>query len=229
MNTTLTFSDIVLRVIAATFAGALVGLERESHGRPAGLRTTILACVASTVAMLVSEAFYLGSVAHGGNWHPDPGRISAGVLTGIGFLGAGTIFRHTNFIRGVTTAASLWFVTILGLAFGAGLFGLGFLGVCVALGTLFALPTLEKHIPSDRYATLTVMAELDALTEQQLQERLTALGLKVKRMDLNYDLAAKQKTITCELKMRQTPSAEVSRETLASLSACPGVLQIKWS
>src|SRR5438477_324936 len=118
--TELSFSDMLLRLLLAFLAGMAVGWERESHGRPAGLRTNILACVASAVAMIVSEMLFAKSAAATatGNWRPDPARLGAGILTGIGFLGAGTIIRHGNFVRGVTTAASLWFVTVLGLAFG---------------------------------------------------------------------------------------------------------------
>src|SRR5438552_15628913 len=142
--------QMFLRLLLAFIAGFIVGWERESHGRPAGLRTNILACVASALAMVVSEVLFAQSAAATatGSWRPDPARLGAGILTGIGFLGAGTILRHANVIRGVTTAASLWFVTVLGLAFGSGQFALGFIGTGVALVTLFVLPPFEKHIPS---------------------------------------------------------------------------------
>src|SRR5437879_4208275 len=118
----LSFPEMVLRLLMAFLAGFVVGWERESHGRPAGLRTTILACVASALAMILSEVLFTQSAAlmGSGSWRPDPARLGAGILTGIGFLGAGTILRHANIIVGVTTAATLWFVTVLGLAFGSG-------------------------------------------------------------------------------------------------------------
>src|SRR5436309_14416659 len=147
----LTLWEMFARVAMAFVAGAVVGWERESHGRPAGLRTTILACVASAVAMVISEVLFVESAAATatGSWRPDPARLGAGILTGIGFLGAGTILRHRNVIRGVTTAATLWFVTVLGIAFGSGEFALGFIGVGAALITLFVLPVVEKVIKSD--------------------------------------------------------------------------------
>src|SRR5687767_11638718 len=101
MNPPLTLSDVVLRLLAATVAGALVGIERESHGRPAGLRTSILTCVAAAMAMIISEFLFYESIGEASvNWRPDPARLGAGILTGIGFLGAGTILRHNNVIRG---------------------------------------------------------------------------------------------------------------------------------
>src|SRR5437016_8114485 len=161
----LSSAEMFLRVLMALRAGFIVGWERESHGRPAGLRTTILTCVASAVAMIISEVLFAESAAATatGSWRPDPARLGAGILTGIGFLGAGTILRHANVIRGVTTAASLWFVTVLGLTFGSGEFSLGFIGVGLALLTLYVLPRFEKHIQSDWYATLSVTASLESL------------------------------------------------------------------
>src|SRR5437867_8496223 len=92
----LSIPDIFLRLLLAFGAGFLVGWERESHGRPAGLRTNILACTAAALAMLISEVLFTQSAASAGSgsWRPDPARLGAGILTGIGFLGGGTILRH---------------------------------------------------------------------------------------------------------------------------------------
>src|ERR1043166_7903677 len=93
--------DILFRVLLACFAGLLVGWERESHGRPAGLRTNILACVASAIGMIISEILLPRAAAAGlaASVRADPARLGAGILTGIGFLGAGTIIRHESFVR----------------------------------------------------------------------------------------------------------------------------------
>src|SRR5215468_2818217 len=173
----LTLRDMLLRVAMAFIAGFLVGWERESHGRPAGLRTTILTCVAAAVAMILSEVLFIQSAAAGSsNWRPDPARLGAGILTGIGFLGAGTILRHANAIRGVTTAASLWFVTVLGLAFGSGEFALGFTGTGVALLTLLVLARFEKHMLIHVYSTLTVVADFSFMSEGDFRRHIEALG-----------------------------------------------------
>jgi len=230
MNQPIPFNEILLRVLAAMAAGALIGWERESHGRPAGLRTTTLACTASALAMILSEMLFLESATAtaGGAWRPDPGRLGAGILTGIGFLGAGTILRHNNLIRGVTTAASLWFVTVIGLVLGSGDFALGGLGLVVAALTLHLLPMMEKRIQTDWYATLAVTMELDALDEAELRRRIETLGVKIKAMELTYDLAAKQKAICFELKMKRKAAFDLAKRLLADLRACPGVLQAKW-
>src|SRR5689334_6775160 len=159
-----------LRLLLAFFAGFVVGWERESHGRPAGLRTNILACVAAAMAMVVSELLFAHSAAANpsGSWRPDPARLGAGILTGIGFLGGGAILKHHDFVLGVTTAATVWFMTVIGLAFGSGLFALGTLGVVLAMVVLYVLPGLERHIKTDAYATLKVTARPGSLTLEEL-------------------------------------------------------------
>ncbi len=231
MNTPITVSEILVRVLVAAVAGALIGWERESRGRPAGFRTTILTCTASAIAMILSKELFVESAAVVGNaaWRPDPARLGAGILTGIGFLGAGTILRHDNLIRGVTTAASLWFVTVVGLAFGGGEYALGGIGLATALLTLHLLPVLEKHIQSDAFATVTVTMALDAFDDADLRRRIKTLGMKVRSMEMDYNLAAKQKTISCEVKMKQKSVFELSTKLMADLRACPGILQVKWA
>jgi putative Mg2+ transporter-C (MgtC) family protein len=226
----LTLSDISLRILVAFLTGLIIGWERESHGRPAGLRTTILTCVASALAMILSEVFFNESSAATANssWRPDPARLAAGVLTGIGFLGAGTILRHENMIRGVTTAATLWFVTVLGLAFGSGQFTLGFMGVGIALVTLHFMPRFEKHIRSDSYATLSITTTLDAAGDPELRNRIETLGPTIKTMKLSYDLEKRQKTMICELKLEKAEVLEMSDIVVKDLSTCPGILHIVW-
>ncbi|HWP98625.1 MAG TPA: MgtC/SapB family protein [Syntrophomonadaceae bacterium] len=111
--------EILFKLILACILGGLIGLERESLNRPAGLRTYTLVCVGSTLAMLVSLDMYYSFYQ---TVNADPGRIAAQVISGIGFLGAGTIMREGATVRGLTTAAGLWAVACIGLAVGAGLY-----------------------------------------------------------------------------------------------------------
>ena len=227
----LSFGEICLRLLSAYGAGFVVGWEREHHGRPAGLRTNILACVAAAMAMVVSELLFTQSAASvpSDAWRPDPARLAAGVLTGIGFLGVGTILRHGNFVRGVTTAASLWFATVLGLVFGAGQFRLGAIGFALALIALLVLPRFEKHIRSDWHAEVLVTANLEALTELDLRQRITALGPEVKGMRLTYALELKERMICCELKLKKSRALELSSRVVAELARCPGVVRVSWT
>jgi putative Mg2+ transporter-C (MgtC) family protein len=125
--------QIILRILVAMGLGALIGWERERRGQPAGLRTHIILCIGSALAMILSI-----NLAYPNN---DPARLAAQVITGIGFLGAGAIFRYGTGVKGLTTATSLWTMGIIGLACGMGMF-------LVAAGTtillLFVLYWVEK-------------------------------------------------------------------------------------
>jgi putative Mg2+ transporter-C (MgtC) family protein len=226
----LTIQEMMLRILAAFVTGLALGWERESHGRPAGLRTTTLACVASALAMILSEVLFAQGAATSatGSWRPDPTRLGAGVLTGIGFLGAGTIVRHENAILGITTAATLWFVTVLGLAFGSGQFALGAMGVALALLVLFLLPLLEKHIGSDWYATLTVTGHLEMFTEEEVKKRIESFGPTIKTIKLSYQIEKKQKTIACELKTTKAEANALSNKVVSEIARWPGVVEVAW-
>lgn len=131
--------DLLLRLGVAFLVGALIGLERERHQRPAGLRTHILVSMASALFAMVSI------LAAGAS--NDPGRIAAQVVTGIGFLGAGTIMRHGSTIRGLTTAASLWMAAALGLAAGFGWYQGAAATALLAFLVLTVMKLVEDYLP----------------------------------------------------------------------------------
>src|SRR5690348_10447472 len=123
MTTSVTATDIALRLLAALVAGGLLGLDRSTRGRIAGLRTTILMCLAATGAMI--EANLMLDVVGKTNQSftmMDALRFPLGILSGIGFIGAGAIVRRNSLVTGVTTAATIWLVTVVGLILGAGYF-----------------------------------------------------------------------------------------------------------
>ena len=136
----LTDSQIILRLILGAALGGLVGLEREKHNKnTAGLRTHILVCVGSTLIMLTSIYVF---EAYGHLAPVDPSRIAASVITGIGFLGAGTIIRSGTSVTGLTTAASLWTISGIGLAVGCGFYVASFAAGIIALAALYLLRKL---------------------------------------------------------------------------------------
>jgi putative Mg2+ transporter-C (MgtC) family protein len=229
MASTPTTFEIALRIGLAMVGGMLLGLERESHGRAAGFRTTLIVCIAAALAMVISELAFVQSVATSTSWRPDPMRLAAGLLAGMGFLGAGTIVRQGNIVRGVTTAATLWFSTIVGLAFGSGYFLVGSIGVATALFILIVLPVVEKHIDKDHYPKLIVTMELDALPEDQLKRRIEAFGVSIKWTELHYDLVKRQKKVSCELKLKQSMAFDLGRKLAADLAQHPGILSIEWT
>ena len=139
MPLTLTWPEIALRLALTVVAGTLIGLDRGEHGRAAGLRTTLLVCLAAAVAMIQANVLLATAGKTADSFATlDVMRLPLGILTGMGFIGGGAILRRDSLILGVTTAATLWFVTVIGLCFGGGQISLGIaalvLGVVVVTG-----------------------------------------------------------------------------------------------
>jgi putative Mg2+ transporter-C (MgtC) family protein len=228
-DSALDLKSVLIRIAFAMAAGLILGLERESHGRAAGLKTTTLACVASCLAMILSENFYRESVMGATTaFRPDRARLAAGILTGIGFLGAGAIIRQGTLVRGVTTAAVLWFITILGLAFGSGHLAVGMLGTGIAIFALYAMPHMETRIKKDFYCSVSVVLGLNGISDEEIRDRLEAAGVKVQRVAYDYDLAGQSRTLQCDIKLRRNDVSALSRQVVGTLTACPGVMRVKW-
>ncbi len=126
--------EMVLRLLLAAGLGAVIGWQREKAHKPAGLRTHTLIAIGAALFTLVSIKGFVGG---------DPSRVAAGVVTGIGFLGAGTILHHTRTIEGLTTAASVWSVAAIGLAAGAGMY------ILALVTTLIIFLVLFFHYPGN--------------------------------------------------------------------------------
>ena len=132
------FNIIIMRLLLALVLSGLIGMEREKKSRPAGLRTHVLVCVSSALVMLTSK--YISDEIGG----TDPARLGAQVISGIGFLGAGTILRQGVSIKGLTTAASLWAVACMGLAIGVGFYEGAIVVAIIIYFSLFLLRKFEK-------------------------------------------------------------------------------------
>lgn len=170
-------------LIAAVLSG-IVGFERQWHGRPAGIRTHMLVCIAATMLTLVSEVW---SQRAGASLRIDPGRLAAGIVTGIGFLGAGAILRIGDLVRGLTTAAGIWFVAGLGIVIGSGEIGLAAFSTAVSLFVLVGIHQFDRHIQVRHYRKLVVFARGEAVdvrwkVREVLKEfKLSVLDLEVEK------------------------------------------------
>lgn len=142
--------DILLRMMSAMLVGAIIGTEREFTHRPAGMRTHMLVALGSCVVMITSQMIFHQYRAFGAT--PDPARLSAQVITGVGFLGAGTILKEGPSIKGLTTAASVWAVACLGIAVGGGYYALGILGTVGMIVILVLFEWLQEKLMRERYA-----------------------------------------------------------------------------
>jgi putative Mg2+ transporter-C (MgtC) family protein len=215
------YLDLLLRLAAATFLGALVGLERERLERAAGFRTHALVSLASALMMIVSA--YGFSADNGYNL--DPTRIAAQVVSGIGFLGAGVIIFRRNTVRGLTTAASLWSVSGVGLAVGAGLY------IPAAAGTLFMLliqagmRPIEAHFfrhESQRQRLLIETTNASALLAR-VPELSARHGMRVQSMQFERD--SDGDTDIVELTIR-LDNLDERFAIISDLREVPGVVRV---
>jgi putative Mg2+ transporter-C (MgtC) family protein len=171
--------DYTLPIIGALVAGALIGFEREYRGRPAGFRTHILVCLTSALLMLAA--------VHQVRWMPgtphdiiriDPVRMSHGILTGIGFLCGGVIFREGFSIHGLTTAASLWITSALGTLYGIGFYGLAISGTVTTLVVLAALRWFDERMPQQHHIDICVRYRRgETAVEPEFLSMMQGLGL----------------------------------------------------
>ena len=170
-----------LRPVAALLAGALVGLERSYRGRAAGLRTYALVCLGS--ALLVAAAEKLGPVG-------DPTsstRVIQGIVTGIGFLGAGVIVKEGFSVRGLTPAASIWVISAVGVVIGAGYYLLGALATALTLALLSVLRSIEDRLPSQSFLHCHLSFRCDQISDEDWLRKLVAEhGFSI--TDLSYRL-----------------------------------------
>jgi putative Mg2+ transporter-C (MgtC) family protein len=177
-----------LPILGALIAGGLIGYEREYRSRPAGLRTHTLVALASALLMLAA--------VHQVRWMSDtplevvridPVRMAHGVLTGVGFLCGGVIFQQKGSVHGLTTAASLWITSALGVLFGIGLFGLAIGGAVLTLAVLSAARLLDKHLPQKNFVEIVVRSRRETLVDEA-QFRAIAVGCDLKGERLDHRL-----------------------------------------
>ncbi len=150
----LTYAEAVLRIILAMLVGIIVGAERGRNHHPAGMRTHMLVALGSCVVMIAGELLFIQFYPLGAV--PDPARLGAQVISGIGFLGAGTILREGLTVKGLTTAASIWAVACLGLTIGAGYYAIALTGAGAVYATLTIFEVLERRIYASHHTTLVI-------------------------------------------------------------------------
>ncbi|MGH9867843.1 MAG: MgtC/SapB family protein [Candidatus Polarisedimenticolia bacterium] len=196
------FLEDGLRLGLAVLMGGVIGLERQASDKPAGLRTHILICVGSTLMMILS----IDVPRHYGVTAADPGRIAQGVITGIGFLGAGTILHSRGGVTGLTTAATTWSVAGIGLALGSGFYMLAGITTVLILGVLWALGRLSwvwangKNRSGLRVMTDGSESAIEAVREVFLQE-----GIQPLSWDLTRGREGMAVTVECALSREALP------------------------
>jgi putative Mg2+ transporter-C (MgtC) family protein len=210
--------DITWRLVVAVLAGGIIGYDRGDAGRPAGVRTTILVCVAATAAMILANLLLPTDGKHSDGFAVlDPMRLPLGILTGVGFIGAGAIMHRGNFVQGLTTAATLWYSTVLGLCVGAGEFMLGAALVVIAILVLWGLKRIEGNCRRAHVAKLEVTCVDERLTADELVAVLKKSEVKIRR--LGFEEAGTFTKFRCEVEWKDSSEAPPLPGWVQSLAA----------
>jgi putative Mg2+ transporter-C (MgtC) family protein len=205
---------IMVHLLSALMAGGAIGIERSWHGRPAGFRTHALVCLASSLLMLLTVFQATWFPAAGDTVRLDPTRMAQGIMTGIGFLGAGVIFKEGLTVRGLTTAASIWITAAIGVMTGSGLYFPAIAATVLTLGILSVFRVVESWLPAHRYATVRLHFERGkAMPEAEVRALLARHGCSGSA--LSWRLADEGRLLEYRLTARTTDRHNFSRLALA--------------
>lgn len=214
---------VLLRLILAAVLSGIVGFEREFHGRAAGFRTHILLCIGSTLVMLTSIHIF---DVYNSSVPCDPARIAAGVVTGIGFLGAGTIIHAKSSVRGLTTATSLWVVAGIGLAVGSGMYFASVATTAITMITLFLFGKVEyAMIRKDWYRTLLVESQEGVKQIKGAREVLGEYGVQVRDFEVEKTEDGASMTLKISVKLSTSRNDE---HIIQDISKLDGVKSVRW-
>lgn len=210
------YTTPLAHLIVAVLAGGLIGFERSFHGRPAGFRTHTLVCLASSVLMVAAayqhQWFTLAPLE---TVRVDPTRMAQGIMTGIGFLGAGVILKAGFSVRGLTTAASIWITAAIGILAGVGLYFVTAAAVVLTLGALAGLRWIEARMPRRFFAHLAVsFGRGRAMTWAELRTLVVAHGFSV--ANVGYRLTEEGEEVEFRMALRSRDAGDARRlaETL---------------
>ncbi|WP_028609121.1 MgtC/SapB family protein [Paenibacillus harenae] len=218
-------TEMALRLLMALGLGGLIGLERELGGHSAGFRTHILVCLGSAVIVLLS-IYGFADFASEPNVRLDPARLAAQVISGVGFLGAGTIMRNGFGVSGLTTAASLWVSAAIGLAAGAGFYVGAVIATLLVVISLFALNKLEKRFSRGKMLhELKITVDKNSSGLNYVLKYLNTNGMQINKIAVDNEVDTGKKgsylTLRIHLKLKKSIPFE---ETIASLAFIDGVI-----
>ncbi|HEY8069750.1 MAG TPA: MgtC/SapB family protein [Burkholderiales bacterium] len=226
MNIDSDYFEICLRLVAALAAGGIIGLERSYRGRAAGFRTHALVCVASSLLMLVTmfQSHWIAGIAVT-RVVIDPTRLAQGIMTGIGFLGAGVIVKEGLTVRGLTTAASIWITAAIGILIGMGFYFPAGIGTVLTLGTLSVFRWIEGKIPSEFYANFLVRFPREqAMPEAELRRLIAEHGFDIANM--SYRIAGQGREFEYQMVLRTLHAANAQTFS-ARLVSEPSVTEFR--
>ncbi len=219
---------IVSHLFAAVLAGGLIGIERSYQGRPAGFRTHTLVCLAASLLMLLTvfESTW-NAGARPDSVRLDPTRMAQGIMTGIGFLGAGVIFKEGMSVRGLTTAASIWITSAIGVMLGVGFYFPAVIATALTLGTLALFRVIERHMPSSQYAHHVLRFRHGAaMVEAEIRALMAEQGFTI--ANLSWRLEGNAREMEYRMMLRTRDAANLSRLAVL-LEGMPRVAEFRLS
>lgn len=220
------YLEMVWRLLAAVFAGGMIGLERSFHGRPAGFRTHTLVCTASSLLMLVTVYEALWFVPQTSvRVALDPTRMAQGIMTGIGFLGAGVIVKEGLSVRGLTTAASIWMTAAIGILMGIGFYFPAGIATALTLGTLSLFRWIELRMPIQSFHHFSARFARNAvMPEPELRELISRHGFKL--ASLNYRMVGEGKYFDYRMVLSTLDEGNI-RTLSETLRGLPAVVEFR--
>jgi putative Mg2+ transporter-C (MgtC) family protein len=225
----LRWTDVVLRLALTMLVGMLIGYNRREHGKAAGMRTTLLVCVAASVAMLQMNALLPTAGRPPSSFvMNDLMRLPLGILTGVGFIGGGAILRRGNVVTGVTTAATLWLVTVIGLCLGGGQIVLGLAATAIGLFALWVLEWFEERLRQQHGARLALDLDAEGPSELQIRHILEDAGLSITAANFRVEPASQRRTLVFEVRELRPSRAPEMPGFIEHLSHCAGVRSLQW-
>jgi len=219
--------DIVVRILATLVASALIGFEREERGKAAGLRTTMLVGIAACLAMVEVNLLLATTGKTPSSFSQmDPMRLPLGILSGVGFIGGGAILRRGRNLVGVTTAATLWFSTVLGLVFGAGDYWLGIGGTVVGIAVVRGLRFLEPRMRRKRSGRVTIGFDPTVVPAGEVTGAVESAGLTIAHQSFRRE--AGHETRKLQVYWWADDAEKGVPEPLLALASRDGVTQVDW-
>lgn len=227
MTTTVTGADIAIRLLAALMAGGLIGFDRSMRGRIAGLRTTILMCLAAAGAMIEANLMLevTGKTAQSFTMM-DALRFPLGILSGIGFIGAGTILRRGNLVTGVTTAATMWLITVIGLILGAGYIVFGAAMTLIAFLVLTILKGVEPRLKREHRSHLILQLGGTGPSDRAIRDRIRGAGYTISSFAVRH---GEIRRIECHLEWYSAKAQDRTPELVEQLANDADILAVEWT
>ncbi|MGH7994821.1 MAG: MgtC/SapB family protein [Opitutaceae bacterium] len=229
LTLSLHWTDITLRLALTVIVGLVIGYNRTDQGKAAGMRTTLLVCLAASVAM-IQVNLLLPTAGRPANSFVmnDLMRLPLGILTGVGFIGGGAILRRDNIVVGVTTAATLWLVTVIGLCIGGGQIALGLAATAIGVLALWCLKAVEDRLRHTFRAQFSIELDADGPKEPEIRHKLESAGLKIAGTRLIRQPAANRRELVFDVREFREAANPQPPAVLDELANLPGVTRLQW-